>query len=63
MPGLRCGHAGSFISLADKESLVGACGIFPGAKIKPVCPALRLESLSHWNTREVPQLFLKSHSV
>ena len=64
-------HVGS--SLQQAGSLVVACGIFscdmqtlscvmwdlvPWPRIEPGAPALGVQSLSHWTTREVPSFIL-----
>ena len=40
-----------------KNLLAVACGIlFPQPGIKPASPALEVQSLNHWTTREVPRI-------
>ena len=66
--GLGCGARDLQSSLQHMESLVAACrllvcgtrNLVPRPGIKPSAPALRVWSLSHWTTREVPGFFVCS---
>ena len=40
---------------------LAACGILvPGPGIKPAPPAVEMQSLNHWTTREVPSMDVQS---
>ena len=65
-PGLSCGMQYLFSLVAACGLLVGACGLLavaclwdlvPRPGIEPGPPALGMQSLTHWTTREVRHVF------